>query len=423
MVVGAILVAITLVFGRIVYDSPFPSGGPLFEFTVTFLVGSLSFAALALALTAAIPNAEAAPPIVNAAILPLLFLSGIFIPLDTAPEWITTVADIFPVKHFADAMRAGFLGNIEVAGSASSSSIGWTSRSWRRGDSRADPRRPVLQLGAAPLGGCARLRASTGTRGCLGAEVVLIFAALTVLAAACGEEVAPPADDGTAAEPAQETAAECTAAHAADLFETETLTVGTDFDFMFPPWIIDRDPESGEGFESALTYAIADQMGFADSQVDWVSVPFNSSYAPGPKDFDFDINNISVTEERDRAVDFSDSYYDLTQALLVLKGSPIENATTMAEIQDSVFGAQVGTTSLEFINTVIQPTKDPKVFDSTSDAKAALRNGPSTASSSTCPRPTSRRRSTRRTGHSWGSSRAGEYLGILFEEGSPWSSA
>ena len=117
MVVGAILVAITLVFGRLVYDSPLPTGGPLLEFTVTFLVGSLSFAALALALTAVIPNAEAAPPIVNAAILPLLFLSGIFIPLDSeAPEWITTVADIFPVKHFADAMRAGFLGNVEFAG-------------------------------------------------------------------------------------------------------------------------------------------------------------------------------------------------------------------------------------------------------------------------------------------------------------------
>jgi len=117
MVVGAILVAITLVFGKLVYDSPLPSGGPLLEFVVTFLVGALSFAALALALTAAIPNAEAAPPIVNAAILPLLFLSGIFIPLDSeAPKWITTVADIFPVKHFADAMRAGFLGNLEVAG-------------------------------------------------------------------------------------------------------------------------------------------------------------------------------------------------------------------------------------------------------------------------------------------------------------------
>jgi ABC-2 type transport system permease protein len=113
MVVGALLVAITLLFGMVAYDSPLPTGAPLLEFVVTFLVGSLSFAALALALTVAIPNAEAAPPVVNAAILPLLFLSGIFIPLsDTAPAWMTTVADIFPVKHFADAMRAGFLGNL-----------------------------------------------------------------------------------------------------------------------------------------------------------------------------------------------------------------------------------------------------------------------------------------------------------------------
>ncbi len=113
MVVGAILVVITLSFGALAYDSPIPTGTPLLEFIAAFLVGSLSFAALALALTSVIPNAEAAPPIVNAAILPLLFLSGIFIPLgDDAPAWITTVGDIFPVKPFADAMRAGFLGNL-----------------------------------------------------------------------------------------------------------------------------------------------------------------------------------------------------------------------------------------------------------------------------------------------------------------------
>jgi ABC-2 type transport system permease protein len=115
MVVGAILVVLTLLFGTLAYDSPLPTGTPLLQFVVTFLVGSLSFAALALSLTAVIPNADAAPPIVNAAILPLLFLSGIFIPMgDEAPAWMTTVADIFPVKHFADAMRAGFLGDLTV---------------------------------------------------------------------------------------------------------------------------------------------------------------------------------------------------------------------------------------------------------------------------------------------------------------------
>lgn len=117
MVVGVILVVITLLFGMLVYDSPLPTGAPLLEFTAAFLVGSLSFAALALALTAVIPNADASPPIVNATILPLLFLSGIFIPLnDDAPAWMTAIAQVFPVKHFADAMRAGFLGNLESPG-------------------------------------------------------------------------------------------------------------------------------------------------------------------------------------------------------------------------------------------------------------------------------------------------------------------
>ena len=117
MIVAAILVGITLVFGALFYSTDLPTGGPLLEFLATLVVGSLSFAALALALTAAIPNADAAPPIVNATILPLLFLSGIFIPLtNDAPAWITTVGNIFPVKHFADAMRAGYLGNVTLSG-------------------------------------------------------------------------------------------------------------------------------------------------------------------------------------------------------------------------------------------------------------------------------------------------------------------
>jgi ABC-2 type transport system permease protein len=115
MIVGAILVVITLAFGRAVYQAPMPTGIPLFEFLVTFVVGALSFSALALALTAAIPNADASPAIVNAAILPLLFLSGVFIPLGSnAPGWIKFIGKVFPVKHFMDAMRFSFLGNIKV---------------------------------------------------------------------------------------------------------------------------------------------------------------------------------------------------------------------------------------------------------------------------------------------------------------------
>jgi polar amino acid transport system substrate-binding protein len=250
---------------------------------------------------------------------------------------------------------------------------------------------------------------------------VLLLATIALIAAACSEET-PPATGGTpTGSPAEElTAASCAETHAADFEEAATLTVGTDFDFMFPPWILNRKPESGKGFESAMAYEVASRMGFSEADVHWISIPFNNSYAPGAKDFDFDINNISVTPERDQAVDFSDGYYDLTQALMVLKGSPIEHATTMEEIKDSVFGAQIGTTSLSFINTVIQPTKDPKVFDSTSDAKAALRNG--AVDGLVLDLPTAYFEATINTpnGALVGQfPNVGEHLGLLFEEGSP----
>jgi polar amino acid transport system substrate-binding protein len=212
-------------------------------------------------------------------------------------------------------------------------------------------------------------------------KFLLGLAVLAIVAAACAPEEEPPAEPTettTATEtksPEAMTAADCAAAHEADLFAPGTLTVGTDFGFMFPPWILKNDPTKGKGFEAALAYEVASRMGFEESQVEWVDVPFNKSFAPGEKDFDFDINNISVTEEREEAVDFSDGYYDLTQALVVLKGSRFEKATTMAELQDAVYGAQIGTTSLDYINTVIQPTEPAKVYDTTSDAKTALRNG------------------------------------------------
>jgi polar amino acid transport system substrate-binding protein len=250
---------------------------------------------------------------------------------------------------------------------------------------------------------------------------LLAIAALALLAGSCSEET-PPVTDGSPTESSSEemTASACAGSHAADFFEEGTLTVGTDFDFMFPPWILNRKPESGKGFESAVAYEVATRMGFSDSDVHWVSVPFNSSYAPGSKDFDFDINNISVTDEREQAVDFSDGYYDLTQALMVLKGSAIQHATTMAEIKDATFGAQIGTTSLTFINTVIQPTKDAKVFDSTSDAKAALRNG--TVDGLVLDLPTAYFEAYINTpnGALVGQfPSADEHLGLLFEDGSP----
>jgi ABC-2 type transport system permease protein len=119
MLVALLLVVITLVFGRLAYGTDLPTGGHVLEFMATLVAGSLSFAAMALALTSLIPNADAAPPMVNATILPLLFISGIFIPLtDRAPAWITTVGNVFPVKHFADAMRAAYLGDVTLQGTS-----------------------------------------------------------------------------------------------------------------------------------------------------------------------------------------------------------------------------------------------------------------------------------------------------------------
>ena len=101
-------------------------------------------------------------------------------------------------------------------------------------------------------------------------------------------------------------------------------------------------------------------------------VPFNNSFRPGQKDFDFDINQISVTDERDRAVDFSDSYYEVNQSLVALEGTPITEATALADLAEYRLGAQVGTTSLDYIQENIQPEQEPRVYDTSNDVVAAL---------------------------------------------------
>ncbi len=152
------------------------------------------------------------------------------------------------------------------------------------------------------------------------------------------------------------------------------LTIGTDTP-AYPPYFSDDDPSNGEGFESAVAYAVADQLGFTPSDVQWEIVPFNSSYAPGDKNFDFDINQISVTPERAEVVDFSDGYYTVNQAVVAFNDSPIAGATTITELKDAKLGAQVGTTSLDFVTEVVQPSNEPYVFNDTNDAKSALQNG------------------------------------------------
>jgi polar amino acid transport system substrate-binding protein len=200
-------------------------------------------------------------------------------------------------------------------------------------------------------------------------KLLVALATLALLGAACASD----SSTVTGSTPSSPAADAC-AKDSLNLVNPGTLTVGTD-DPSFPPWVLKNDPTSGQGYESAVAYDVADRLGFSKDEVKWVTVPFNKSYAPGPKDFDFDINQISVTPEREQVVSFSDSYYDVSQALIVNDGTPIASATSVSDLQGYKFGAQIGTTSLQFITEVIQPTQQSQVFDTTSDALTALKNG------------------------------------------------
>ncbi|HEX6515605.1 MAG TPA: ABC transporter substrate-binding protein, partial [Nocardioidaceae bacterium] len=151
------------------------------------------------------------------------------------------------------------------------------------------------------------------------------------------------------------------------------LTIGTDSP-AYEPWFVDNDPTNGKGFESAVAYAVADRLGFSHDQVEWVKVPFNNSYAPGEKDFDFDINQISITPQRAKRVDFSRPYFTAPQAVIALKSSPVANATSLAEVAKAKLGVQVGTTSLDAAQSQIKPSTQPQVFNDSNDTVRALKN-------------------------------------------------
>jgi polar amino acid transport system substrate-binding protein len=155
------------------------------------------------------------------------------------------------------------------------------------------------------------------------------------------------------------------------LYSKGTLTVATD-NPVYDPWFENNQPANGKGFESGVAYAVAQAMGFKKSQVKWTYEPFNSTYAPGPKKYDFDINEVSYSADRAQAVTFSNSYYNVTQALVAEKTSPIAAKHSPAELKSYIYGDQVGTTSLAFINSQIQPTQTPKVFEDLNAVKQAL---------------------------------------------------
>jgi polar amino acid transport system substrate-binding protein len=160
------------------------------------------------------------------------------------------------------------------------------------------------------------------------------------------------------------------------------LTVGTD-NPAYPPWFGGNaghgwkvsDPYSGKGYESAVAYAVANVLGFPKGQVQWVYVPFLKSFAPGKKNFDFDINQISYGADRAKAATFSASYYDVKQAIAVKSGTPIAKVNSIAGLRNFTLGAQLGTTSYKFIVSHIKPSKTPKVYNTNALAVEALKTG------------------------------------------------
>jgi polar amino acid transport system substrate-binding protein len=204
------------------------------------------------------------------------------------------------------------------------------------------------------------------------------FAVVALGATACAPEDNQGSGEPTAAAPSSggdsSDAADPCAVDQLNLITPGTLTIATDKP-AYPPWFVNNDPSNGKGFEGAVAYAVADQMGFTEDQVTWVVEPFNKSYAPGLKDFDFDINQISILPAREKAVDFSDGYYSAAQAIVTLKDSNFADSTSLADFKDAKLGAQIGTTSLLAAQDTIQPSTDVAVFDDTNGAKQALLNG------------------------------------------------
>jgi polar amino acid transport system substrate-binding protein len=201
---------------------------------------------------------------------------------------------------------------------------------------------------------------------------LLLLPLLALALAACGSS--SDSSSSSSGSSSSKPAANACTKDKLDLKNSGTLTVGTDKP-AYPPYFADNDPTNGKGFESAVAYAVAKQLGFSSSEVQWKTVPFNSSYAPGSKDFDFDINEISITPKRAKRVDFSSSYYTAPQAVVALKSSKAASATSFADLKDAKLGVQLGTTSLDAVTEKIQPSSQPQVFNDSNDTVRALKIG------------------------------------------------
>jgi polar amino acid transport system substrate-binding protein len=230
------------------------------------------------------------------------------------------------------------------------------------------------------------MRASLLRLGALSSIAVLLAACSTgATATPTPAPTATPAASGTPAATVAASPSPTADACAASNLQTLTsgkLTIGTD-NPAYPPWFGGNppagstwqvsDPVSGQGFESATAYAIASKMGFSGSQVVWVVASFDTVIQPGPKAFDFDINEISYSADRAQAVDLSDGYFDNSQAVVAVKGAPITSAKSVSDLKVYRLGAQVGTTSYSYITDTIQPTTAAKVYNDSNGPIAALK--------------------------------------------------
>lgn len=201
-------------------------------------------------------------------------------------------------------------------------------------------------------------------------KLLSLLFAFGLVAAACGSD----AEDTTDAATDDEAASgdlDCSV-ESLDLFADGQLTIATG-EPVFPPWMLDDDPTSGEGFESAVAYALAEEMGFAADAVTWVRTDFDVAIAPGDKDYDFNMQQYSPTAERDEIVDFSTPYYNVQKSVLTFAGSPVDGATSFGDLASGTWGATIGTTDLDYIeNEIGIPAGDVAVFDTQADVVAAM---------------------------------------------------
>ena len=200
-------------------------------------------------------------------------------------------------------------------------------------------------------------------------RVLIVLSALGLLAGACGGD-----DEAEGVDPDVSCAFENL-----NLVTAGTLTVATGAP-VFPPWMGVGDdvfdvPESKTGFEGALVYELAAKMGFSDDQVVFVRTGFDEAIVAGPKDWDFNIQQYSITDTRDQVVDFSEPYYTTRQALVLYPDSEFAGATSVDGLKDAVLGAAFGTTRLDFIEDVIKPSSEPSVYDENVDVAAAMNAG------------------------------------------------